>query len=419
MLASGRGRTRPRLLIGRDTRLSGDMLEAALIAGATSAGVDCEVAGVIPTPGVAYATRSGDFDAGAMISASHNPVEDNGIKFFSADGFKLTDEQEAEIELQVRRMQAGNDDLPRPVAGDVGARRAADSFADDYVNYLSGIFDFDLSGRKIVIDCANGAASRVAPQVLARFGAEVVTLNAEPTGVNINVGCGSTHPEAAQSAVVELGAWAGLTFDGDADRVIAVDEQGEIVTGDHILAILGLDLLRRDKLPKRSVAATVYSNLGLRLAVEKAGGRVVETAAGDRYVLEAMLKDGLALGGEQSGHVILLEHNTTGDGVLTGLALLETASRLGQGLHELKKVMSPLPQILVNVPVADKAGLSENEAIEDAVRKARARLAGRGRLFVRASGTEPVIRVMGEGEVKEHVEAIVNEVATVITRELG
>jgi len=191
------------------------------------------------------------------------------------------------------------------------------------------------------------------------------------------------------------------------------------VTGDHILAILGLDLLRRDKLPKRSVAATVYSNLGLRLAVEKAGGRVVETAAGDRYVLEAMLKDGLALGGEQSGHVILLEHNTTGDGVLTGLALLETASRLGQGLHELKKVMSPLPQILVNVPVADKAGLSENEAIEDVVRKARARLAGRGRLFVRASGTEPVIRVMGEGEVKEHVEAIVNEVATVITRELG
>ena len=191
------------------------------------------------------------------------------------------------------------------------------------------------------------------------------------------------------------------------------------MTGDHILAILGLDLLRRDKLPKRSVAATVYSNLGLRLAVEKAGGRVVETAAGDRYVLEAMLKDGLALGGEQSGHVILLEHNTTGDGVLTGLALLETASRLGQGLHELKKVMSPLPQILVNVPVADKAGLSENEAIEDVVRKARARLAGRGRLFVRASGTEPVIRVMGEGEVKEHVEAIVNEVATVITRELG
>jgi len=410
---------RPRLLIGRDTRASGDMLEAALIAGATSAGVDCAVAGVIPTPGVAYVTKRESFDAGVMISASHNPVEDNGIKFFSSDGFKLTDDEEAEIEAEVRRLQAGEDSLPRPTAGAVGTRRETAGGAQAYAAFLKEAFDLDLSGKKIVVDCANGAASAFAPGILESLGAEVIALYVEPTGVNINVGCGSTHPERAQSAVVEHGAWAGLAFDGDADRVIAVDERGELVNGDHILAILGLDMLRRGALPRRALAATVYSNLGLKLALEKEGGTVVETAAGDRYVLEAMLKEGLILGGEQSGHVILLEHNTTGDGILTGLALLATAIRCGANLSELKQAMTPLPQVLVNVRVADKSRLKECRAVADAVRAGEERLKGRGRILVRASGTEPVVRVMGEGESMDEVQSIVGEIAAVIGRELG
>src|SRR5690606_38013108 len=300
-----------RLLIGRDTRASGPMLEAALAAGANSAGVDCDLAGVLPTPGVAYLTRAKGYDGGVVISASHNPVEDNGIKFFSAGGFKLSDDEEAAIERAVHEILKGNDDLARPTGAGVGTQRQAGDAAEEYIAFLTGQFPLDLSGLRIAVDCGNGAASRIAPEVLRRLGAEVTVYHAEPNGVNINVGCGSTHPAVICQAVKETGADLGFTYDGDADRMLAVDERGQLVDGDHILAILASDMMERGVLRNRKIAATPYSNLGLRLALEAIGASVVETAAGDRHVLEAMRKLDLVLGGEQSGHIILLERNTT------------------------------------------------------------------------------------------------------------
>ncbi|MGI5872172.1 MAG: phosphoglucosamine mutase, partial [Bacillota bacterium] len=409
-----RGKQNARMVIGRDTRVSGEMLEAALVAGITSAGVQAERLGVIPTPGVAYLVRKLGADAGVMISASHNPVPDNGIKFFSGDGFKLPDEVEDEIEALLY-----SEKLPRPTGIEVGRVVDRTDATELYIEFLKSTIYQSLAGLKIVVDCGFGAAYRVAPETYRALGAEVVALNAENDGTRINVGCGSTHPEMLQEAVKAHKANLGIAHDGDADRIIAVDETGALVDGDRIMAICGLDRLERGQLPKQTIAVTVYSNLGLHEAFHQAGGKVKVTANGDRYVLEAMRENGLVLGGEQSGHIIFLEHNTTGDGVLTALQLLEVMARKGKPLSELAQVMRCFPQVLRNVPVRTKEGWEANPRISAAIAKAEELLAAKGRIFVRPSGTEQLIRVMAEGPEAELLERIVADVAGAIQEELG
>lgn len=414
------GAERPRVVIGRDTRISGEMLEAAMVAGITSAGADVVLVGVVPTPGIAYLTRELEADAGVVISASHNPVEYNGIKFFSRDGFKLPDEVEDEIEARIAGGFSGDDSLPRPQGGGIGRVYHEEHAVRRYIDHLVGTVDADLlAGFHVVLDCANGAASRVAPEVLARLGAKVTTIFACPDGTNINESCGSTHPEAICRAVVEHGADFGLAYDGDADRVLAADRHGSLVDGDQIMTICGLDLLRRGRLPGKAIAATVYSNMGLVAAFEREGGSVVITKAGDRYVLQAMLEKGLALGGEQSGHIIFLEHNTTGDGILTGIQLLSTVVKSGKDLADLAAQMERFPQVLVNVRVRSKEGLEGNPRIQDEIKRATETLGREGRVFVRPSGTEPVIRVLGEGRDEAKVRAVVQAIADAIEAELG
>lgn len=395
------------------------MLAAALAAGFNSVGVDCELGDVLPTPGVAYLARVMDYDGAAVISASHNPVEDNGIKFFSSGGYKLNDDQEDAIEKVTVALLRGEDPLDRPVGRAVGTQRDARHLVDVYIDFLCQSFPLDLSGIEIVVDCANGAASKIAPVVLERLGARVKALHAEPDGGNINVDCGSTHPGVICRAVKETGAAVGFTFDGDADRLLAVDEEGRLIDGDHILAILAADMMERGRLKHAKVAATTYSNLGLKVALEALGASLVETQAGDRYVLEAMRAQDLVLGGEQSGHIILLEHNTTGDGLLTCLALLDVMCRKGESLATLAKVMQAFPQILVNVRVTNKQALDGNQSIHQAIQQAASAVGPRGRIFVRPSGTEPVIRVMGEGEDETSVRRAVDRVVEVIRAELG
>ena len=432
LLAGRRGRggdgdgataQRPFVLIGRDTRVSGDMLEAAMTAGFTSAGVDVWSLGIIPTPGVAYLTRTLPAAAGVMISASHNPVADNGIKFFSHDGFKLPDEVEDRIEEAL----SGNDGCDRPTGVAVGRRIAREDLVERYEEFLGSTIEQggggqgSFAGLRIVLDCACGAASRVAPRVFAALGATVGTINAELDGLRINVGCGSTHPEGLRKAVVREKADLGLAFDGDADRLIAVDENGEIVDGDRIMAVCGLDLLERGRLTGGRVAVTVYSNLGLLEAMRLRGADAVITQNGDRYVLEAMQEQGLALGGEQSGHIIFLEHNTTGDGILTGVQLVAAIRQRGQTLGEASRVMRRFPQVLMNVRVREggRAAWQSSEPIGEAISRAQDLLGDRGRLLVRASGTEPLIRVMGEGPEEVVVQQAVESVAGVIRREFG
>ena len=407
---------RSRILIGRDTRVSGEMLEAALTAGFTSVGADVVRLGIIPTPGVAYLTRIMGAGAAAMISASHNPVPDNGIKFFAGDGYKLPDEVEDEIERLIR---SEVDQLPRPTGTEVGRVHDVPDSWRRYADFLRDTCPVSLAGLKIVVDCGYGAAYLVAPTVLRELGAEVIALHAEPDGGKINVRCGSTHPAPLQQAVVAHGAHLGLAHDGDADRVMAVDEGGALVDGDHLMAVCALERLAKDTLPKGAIAATVYSNLGLQTALREAGGTVVVTPNGDRYVLEAMRREGLAIGGEQSGHIIFLEHNTTGDGILTALQLLGTMVRDGRPLSVLAAQMPTFPQILENVPVAAKERLGGNEAIQEAVATAEEELSGRGRIFVRASGTESLVRVLAEGPDAEELRRIVDGVAVVVQRELS
>lgn len=412
---------RLRVVIGRDTRVSGQMLEAAMVAGMTSVGVDVIQLGILPTPAVAFMTRHLGVDAGVMISASHNPVEDNGIKFFLSDGFKLPDEVEDEIEELVLKAQQGgdcSDDLPRPVGLEVGRVENYPQAIDEYVEFLAGTVDVDLSGLRIVVDCANGAAYQAAPQVLRRLGAEVITINTNANGEDINVDCGSTHPNVIQAAVKKYQAAVGIAHDGDADRVIAVDEAGEILNGDNIMAVCAVDMLSRSALPKSAIAATVYSNLGLKKVLEQHGGYVIETKNGDRYVLEAMREHGLALGGEQSGHIIFLEHNTTGDGILTALQLLAVMVKKGVPLSQLRQILKPYPQILKNIRVKDK-NWESNEKIQQAIAKAEEILGGDGRIFVRASGTEPLVRVMGEAPDFSQVQEAVELVESVVYEELG
>ncbi|MBE3572713.1 MAG: phosphoglucosamine mutase [Moorella humiferrea] len=394
---------RARVVVGRDTRISGDMLEAALVAGICSVGGDVLKVGIVPTPAVAWLTRNLEADAGVVISASHNPVADNGIKFFSASGYKLPDPIEEEIE---RLVLDGEDTLPRPVGLELGRVQEIEEAVERYVAYVCSTATRGLAGMRVVLDCAYGAAYQIAPAVFRRLGAEIYTLHNTPDGTKINVGCGSTHPEVLQAEVIARGADVGLAFDGDADRVIAVDEKGRVVDGDAIMTILALARQEQGGLPGGQVVVTVMSNFGLHQALTAAGLRVLQTAVGDRYVLEEMLRTGAVLGGEQSGHIILLEHNTTGDGLLTGVQLLQVMAATGRPLSELAAVMPHLPQLLVNVEVTDKEAAMTSPVLLAAVAAAREQLAGRGRVLVRPSGTEPIIRLMVEGPDREELEVI-------------
>ncbi len=406
------------IVIGKDTRLTGYMLETALTAGITSMGVDVLLVGPLPTPGIAFITRSLRADAGVVISASHNSFEDNGIKFFSGDGYKLPDEAEAEIEDMIF---SGTIDEVRPPAREIGkAYRVADAVGR-YIEFVKNTFPkgVTLRGLKIVIDCANGATYRISPTVLRELGAEVIALNVAPDGLNINAGCGSLHPEDLQRTVVAERAHAGFAHDGDGDRVVAVDETGRLVDGDQILAMCALDLTAQGRLPGRAVVATVMSNVGLEVALRQAGIALVRTAVGDRYVLEEMMRCGHPLGGEQSGHVIFAEHNTTGDGIVTALQVLGTMVRSGKALSELSASMPCYPQVLLNVRVRRKEEFANLPAVLAEIRSAESSLAGNGRVLVRYSGTEPLARVMIEGPEESSIRSMADRIASAIQAELG
>jgi len=411
---------RPTVLVGRDPRISGDLLESALVAGLCSIGADARCLGVVTTPGVAYLSRITAADAGVMISASHNPVADNGIKFFDESGFKLPDATEDEIEALVKAGGEG-DQLPRPTGAGVGRVFRDEAEVERYVDHLVQVGGGEgaLAGVKIVVDCANGAASRIAPVVLQRLGARVTAINAQPDGLNINVRCGSTHPEAMARAVRELGVDAGLAYDGDADRVIAADADGNIVDGDGILAILATDMMARGALPGRAIVATVMSNFGLDHALARVGAQVHRTRVGDRYVLEALRDRGLALGGEQSGHIIMLDHNTTGDGLITSVQLLRVVKRTGRPLADLASVMTRFPQVLVNVRVSDRRAFEKSDPVAAAIRRAESELGSEGRVVVRPSGTEPLVRVMVEAMDEEKARRVADDLAALIRNVLG
>ena len=410
----------PRVLVGKDSRRSGDMLEAALAAGLCSIGAHVFYGGVIPTPAVAYLVCKYKLDAGVMISASHNPMEDNGIKFFNGEGYKLHDDIEEEIEAYINL--SGNDSLPRPEGEGVGIVGPCPYAADDYASFLvSTVPGLRLGGVKIALDCANGATSVVAPLVFEKLGAEVHTLSNRPNGSNINAGCGSTHMDSLQKYVATQGVDLGLAFDGDGDRMLAVDEKGNIVDGDAILAICGLDLKERRQLLKNTIVATSMSNQGLELFCRQNNIDLFRTDVGDRYVLEKMLADQLTLGGEQSGHYIFRQFCTTGDGILSGLQLVSIMVRKKQTISTLASVMETFPQVLVNttVPNHRKPELSTNEAIQKRQAEIEAELAGEGRILVRPSGTEPLVRVMLEGRDKEQITRLANDLANIIEKNLG
>ncbi len=406
----------PLVVVGRDPRASGVLLESALVAGIMSAGGQALVTGVLPTPAIAYLTRHYGAAAGAMISASHNPMPDNGIKFFGPEGFKLPDALEERIEAALAMADQGG---PRPVGPAVGGLRHAGDAAEAYLAHLLDSVSEDFGGLEVVVDCANGAAAEVAPEAYRRAGASVTTIGASPDGHNINDGCGSTHPDHVGEAVVRAGAACGLAHDGDADRLIAVDEHGALIDGDVILAIAALDERERGGLPTGTVVTTVMTNLGFRRAMAEHGIEVVQTAVGDRYVLESMRSGGHTVGGEQSGHIIFLERATTGDGILTGLRLLEIIARSKLPLSELAQVMRRLPQVLVNVRVRMRDRLTAAEEVWSAVGDEQARLGDRGRVLVRASGTEPLVRVMVEAETADDAHATADRLARVVRAELG
>ncbi|MBP2655383.1 MAG: glmM [Firmicutes bacterium] len=411
----GRECTRPKFVVGRDTRISGQMLESALAAGICSAGGEAINVGVIPTPAVAYLARVMGAQAGVVISASHNPYPDNGIKFFSGNGNKLPDATEDELEKLVL---AEPDLLARPSGENVGSIQYRHDLIDTYIEHAISTVDADFKGLKIVVDCAHGAAYEVAPTIFKRLGAQVIVLNNQPTGTNINLECGSTHLDSLKAAVVEHQADLGIGHDGDADRCLAVDETGNVVDGDQIMVICAQELLRCGKLSDNTLVATVMSNIGLHQAIKRAGGNVVITPVGDRYVLEVMNAHGYSLGGEQSGHIIFSEHSTTGDGIVTALQLIAALINSGKKLSELAALMTCFPQLLVNVRVGSKDGWQENTNITAAIRAAEAELGENGRVLVRPSGTEPLIRVMAEGPSLVELERLVKNVVAVIRQEL-
>ena len=409
---------RHRIVIGKDTRLSGYMLENALVAGICSMGVDVLIVGPLPTPGIANITSSMRADAGVVISASHNAFQDNGIKFFSADGFKLPDQIELKIE---KLIETNHIDSLRPTASEVGKAFRIDDAVGRYIVFLKNTFpqEMDLSGLKIVLDCANGAAYKVAPAVFEELGAEVISLGVKPNGTNINAGCGSLHPEVISDAVKQHRADIGIALDGDADRVIVCDEFGNEVDGDHIMAICAIDMLKRKILKKKTLVATVMSNMGLDIAIRNAGGKIVKTAVGDRYVVEEMRKHGYNLGGEQSGHMIFLDYSTTGDGILSALKLLAVMRREGKQLSELAEVMIALPQVLVNVRVAERKDIMTVPEIASLVQDVEKRLGDNGRTLIRYSGTEPLLRIMIEGQDTYEITAWAREIADMVALKLG
>ncbi|MDR3583849.1 MAG: phosphoglucosamine mutase [Desulfosporosinus sp.] len=400
----------PRIVIGKDTRISGDMLEAALIAGICSVGADVLRVGVLPTPGIALLTRTLDVSAGVVISASHNPVQDNGIKFFDSTGYKLPDAIEDEIESIVL-----SEEKPWevPIGGEIGRVIEINDAGRRYMDFLKGTVG-RLDGLKVVLDCANGAASYVGPVVLRECGVEVISICNTPDGVNINASCGSTHPEQLQRAVLEHGADLGLAMDGDADRLIVVDEQGTILDGDFIMLICALARKAKGTLAQNAVVVTVMSNLGLHLALTEAKITIFETQVGDRYVMEELLRTGAMIGGEQSGHIIFLDHNTTGDGLLTALHLLAVVKERQVQLSELASQMLRLPQVLLNAKVLHKERLMKDERVLGKVNQAEEALGGRGRVLVRPSGTEPLIRVMVEGPDQQKLKELAQGIIDII-----
>lgn len=406
----------PRVLVGRDTRISGQLLEQALISGLISVGIEVFDLGVISTPAVSYLTRLQNASAGVMISASHNPAQDNGIKFFGPDGFKLLDAQEAEIEAL---LDADEDTLPRPSAEGLGTLEEFPEGVLKYEQFLTETVEGDFDGIKVCLDGAHGATTPLVDRVFADLEADFYTMGTTPNGLNINDGVGSTHPEKLAELVVEKGADVGLAFDGDGDRVIAVDEKGQIVDGDKIMFICGKYLYAQGKLKKNTIVSTVMSNLGFHKAVEAEGMTALATQVGDRYVVEEMRKNGYNFGGEQSGHMIFLDHNTTGDGMLSGIQLINVMKETGKKLSELAAEVEEYPQKLVNIRVSDKHGAMEVPAIKAAIEAAELEMNGDGRILVRASGTEPLLRVMAEAPTQEKVDYYVDTIADVVRQEIG
>jgi phosphoglucosamine mutase len=404
---------RPRAVVGRDSRASGEFLESAVVAGLASAGVDVILLGVTPTPAVAFLTEELGADLGVMLSASHNPMPDNGIKFFARGGHKLDDVIEDAIESRMR------EPWDRPLGADVGRVVVEADASVVYEEHLLATTPHRLDGIKVVVDCANGAASFIAPDVYERAGAQVIAIHSSPDGLNINENCGSTHLGDLQAAVREHKADLGIAHDGDADRCLAVDAEGNVIDGDHILAILAIAMRDSGKLTNNTVVATVMSNLGFKIAMQAHDITVIETGVGDRYVLEAMKADQLALGGEQSGHVVMLEHATTGDGLLTALHLMARMAQSKESLAQLASRIVKLPQVLVNVRGVDKSALTHNEAVNAAVLAAELELGAQGRVLLRSSGTEPVIRVMVEAQSEDLAQRITDQLAAVVLAELS
>ena len=412
----GQSVDRPTFLIGRDTRISGGMLENALASGICAVGGDVIILGEAPTPAIAYLVRQKGCTAGVVISASHNPYPDNGIKFFDGNGFKLPDAVEDEIEKLC--IASADDCLPRPTKGDIGQIFYHQDWVEEYVNFVVSTSDM-LTGLKVVYDGAHGAASYVGPKILRQLGAEVVAINVTPTGTNINDNAGSTHLEGLQEAVLREGAQVGIANDGDADRCLMVDEKGQVLDGDQIMLLCGLHLKEQGKLKENMIVGTVMSNIGFHKAAKELGMQTCSTAVGDRYVLEKMLAEGYSIGGEQSGHVIFLDYNSTGDGLLTAVQTLSIMKEKGKSLSELAGLMTKYPQLLVNVRVLTKAGWETNTAIQDVIREAEEELGANGRILVRPSGTEPLIRVMAEGPDQEQLDELCHRIGHVIRIEQG
>ena len=409
---------RHQVVIGKDTRLSGYMLESALTSGICSMGVDVLLVGPLPTPAIAFLTRSLRADAGVVISASHNPYQDNGIKFFSNEGFKLPDELEARIEQLII-----SDEIKhlRPTADAIGKAYRIDDAEGRYIEFVKRSLprDLDFQGIKLVVDCANGAGYKVAPAVFRELGAEIEVIANTPDGMNINDGCGAVHPERLQEAVRRHGAHIGIALDGDADRAIFVCEQGTIIDGDHVMASLVLDLHAQGQLACQTVVGTVMSNFGLEIAMKKAGIQLMRTPVGDRYLMERMLADGYNFGGEQSGHFIFLDHNTTGDGLISALQILSLMKRTGKPLSELAKAMTAVPQILLNVKVKHKPDLNQIPDIQQAIKSAEVTLNGSGRVLVRYSGTESLLRIMVEGERDSTIREVADHLAEIVRARIG
>ena len=408
-----KGTHKPRVLIGKDTRISGDMLEAAIASGLCSVGADVMTLGVVPTPAVAYLVKRYNYDAAVMISASHNPCEYNGIKIFKSDGYKLPDEIEEEIEAIIL------DEASKPpvmLGKDVGRITVCENTVHDYIEHLKTTVDCDFSGMRIALDCANGSSSVSAEKLFTDLKADCTVISALPDGVNINKDCGSTHIEALQKVVAENGLQAGFAFDGDADRMLAVDENGEVVDGDKIIAICATYMKEEKKLKKDTAVVTVMTNMGFNKYCDKAGINYVATKVGDRYVLENMLQNGYSIGGEQSGHVIFLDYATTGDGQLTALQVLRIMKKTGKKLSELASCMTVYPQTMINVRVSKmgKARFADDEEVANAIAQAEKQLGDTGRILVRVSGTEPLVRVMLEGENKKQIDTLAKEIAQVI-----